>query len=335
MPLMSPGDYSYNRLMAAFPSIPEPPFESGEMQEFVWGRRWGCTTDVGTLRTVLVHRPGPEIEGVVDPGKYIEEIGAWGDMVQGWYWRGPEPPDLPRMQAQHDAMVRALREDGVEVVSLDAVAPGRYKACSTRDSVIAVGGGAIVCRMGARVRRGEELPVTRTLGKLGMPILRTVHGTGILEGGSFAWLNERTAVVGLGTRANEEGARQVEEVLRVQGVELLRVQLPGYRQHIDGLLVMVDVDVALVNPTLVPYTLLEKLAALKIRTIELHPDDHPFTINCLAVRPGRVLMSEASGHTLDRLAKERIEVIPLAFDAVSRGGGGIHCSTAPLARDPV
>jgi N-dimethylarginine dimethylaminohydrolase len=335
MPIMSAGDYSYNRLMAAFPSMPEPPFESPAMQEEVWGRRWGCTTDVGTLRAVLVHRPGPEIERAVDPAKYLEDIGAWGDLSQGWYWRGPEPPDLPRMQAQHDAMVAALRQEGVEVVYLDAEAPGRYKACSTRDALVAVDGGAVVCRMGARVRRGEELPVTRTLGKLGMPILRTIHGTGILEGGSVAWLNERTAVVGLGTRANEEGARQLEEVLRVQGVELLRVQLPGHRQHLDGLLVMVDVDTALVNPTLVPYMLLEKLAALKIRTIDLHPEDHPFTINCLAVRPGRILMSEASGHTLDRLAKAGIEVVSLPFDAVYQGGGGIHCSTAPLVRDPV
>src|SRR5581483_8874997 len=252
MPLMSPGDYGYNRLMAAFPSLPEPAFESEAMQVEVWGRRWGCTTDVGRLRAVLVHRPGREIDRV-DPAKWLPDIGAWGDPEEGWYWRGPEPPDLPRMQAQHDAMVAALRAEGVDVVALDGIAPGRFKSCSTRDAVIAVGGGAIVCRMGARVRRGEERPVTATLARIGMPILRTIHGTGILEGGSFAWLTERVAVVGLGTRANEEGARQLEEVLRTQGVELLRVQLPGYRQHLDGVLVMVDADTALVNPTLAPY----------------------------------------------------------------------------------
>jgi N-dimethylarginine dimethylaminohydrolase len=334
MPVMSEGDYSYNKLIAAFPSLPEPAFESAEMQELVWGRRWGCTSDVGRLRAVLVHRPGVEIQ-VVDPRRYIEEIGAFGDFEKGWYWRGPEPPDLPRMQDQHDALVKVLREEGVEVIHLEPPAEGRTKSCSPRDAVIAVEGGAIVCRLGARIRRGEELPATRTLARAGMPILRTVHGTGILEGGSFAWLNRRTAVVGLGTRANAEGARQVEEVLRTRGVELLRVQLPGYRQHLDGVFVMVDVDAALVNPTLAPYALLEKLAELSIRTIDLHPQDHPFTINCLAVRPSRVIMSETSPHTLDRLAKEGIEVLSLDFDAVYRGGGGIHCSTAPLIRDPV
>ena len=334
MPIMSDADYSYNRLIAAFPSLPEPAFESPEMQEFVWGGRWGCNTDVGTLRAVLVHRPGAEID-TIDPSKYIEEIGAFGDFEKGWYWRGPEPPDLPKMQAQHDALVKVFRDEGVRVVQLDQAAPGRTKSCSPRDSVVAVAGGAIVCRLGAKIRRGEELPVTRTLGKLGMPILRTVHGTGIFEGGSFAWLNQRTAVVGLGTRANAEGVRQVEEVLRTQGTELVRVQLPGYRQHLDGVLVMIDVDTALVNPTLVPYGLLEKLAEMKIRTIDLHPQDHPFTINCLAVRPGRVIMSETSPYTLNRLVKEGIEVVSLDFEAVYRGGGGIHCSTAPLVRDPV
>ena len=335
MTVMSSGDYRYNLLMAAFPSSPEPAFESPEMQEFVWGRRWGCTNDVGTLRAVLIHRPGPEITEIVDTAKHLPDLGAYGDREVGWYWRGPEPPDLPRMQAQHDALVALLRQEGAQIVSADTVLPRCYKSCSTRDAVIAVGGGAVVCRMGARVRRGEELAVTQALGRIGMPILRTIHGTGLLEGGSFAWLNERTAVVGVGTRTNAEGARQLGEVLRTQGVDLLTIDLPGYRQHIDGILVMIDVDTALVNPTLVPFTLLEQLAALKIRTIELHPDDHPFTINCLAVRPGRVIMSKTSGHTLDRLAKERIEVLTLDFEAVCRGGGGIHCSTAPLVRDPV
>jgi N-dimethylarginine dimethylaminohydrolase len=334
MGVMSTGDYSYNRLIAAFPSQPEPAFEDPEMQSLVWGRRWGCTTDVGPLRVVLLHRPGPEVN-VVDPAKYLPDIGAYGDPETGWYWRGPELPDLTRMQTQHDGLVRLLEAEGVEVVALEGVSSRCPKSVSVRDAVVAVGGGVVVCRLGARVRRGEERAVTRTLGRLGTPILRTIHGTGILEGGSVAWLTERVAVVGMGTRANAEGTRQLEEVLRAQGVELLRAELPGYRQHLDGLLVMVDIDTALINPTLLPYTLVERLRELKIRTIDLHPDDHPFTVNCLALRPGRVVMSEASGHTLDRLARAGIEVTSLPFDGVYRGGGGIHCSTAPLVRDPV
>ena len=105
--------------------------------------------------------------------------------------------------------------------------PGRPAGSNPGRLATAVKGGAIVTRLGPIVRRGEEAPVTETLAKVGMPILRTIHGTGLMEGGSFVWLNPRTAVIGRSSRVNEEGTRQVEEVLNAQGVELLRVDLTG------------------------------------------------------------------------------------------------------------
>jgi N-dimethylarginine dimethylaminohydrolase len=335
MSIVTEGEYRYNQLIKIFRSEPEPAFEHPAQQALVWGRAWGCATDVGRLRLVLMHRPGPEIN-VVDTRKRLEGVGAFGDPETGWYWRGNEGPDLPAMQAQHDRLVAVLRQEGVEVVFLDRIAPGRMKSCYTRDSVVGVNGGAIVCRLGAPIRRGEEAPATQTLARLGMPILHTVHGTGIFEGGSFAFLNERTAVVGLSSRVNEEGTRQVEAVLREQGVELIRVHLTGYRLHIDGTLVMIDRDCAIINPTQLPHWFLLKLEELKIRTIEVGPEDATSSINCLAVRPGRVIASSGlSPRTLDRLDHAGIEVIPVEYEKVYSGGGGIHCSTAPLVRDPV
>jgi len=333
MSTMTEGEYRYNMLIKAFPSEPEPPFDDPGQQQGVWGRNWGCPDDVGRLRTVLMHRPGDELH-VVDPAKRMPDIGAFGDPASGWYWRGDTVPELGAQQAQHDMLVEALQAEGVEVVRLDACAPGRIKSVYTRDSVIAVPGGAIVTRLGAPIRRGEELPVTRTLAALGMPILRTIHGAGIMEGGSFALIDRSTAVIGLSSRVNEEGARQVEEVLRVLGIELLRVHLTGYRLHIDGAFVMVAKTTALINPVQLPFWFLQWLNARGIRTIEVHPDDPVFTVNCLAVRSGRVLMSEGvSPRTMDRLAQAGVEVISLPYDKVYLGGGGIHCSTAPLVRD--
>lgn len=334
MAIMSEDEYRYNQLMKVFRSIPDPSFESREMQDLVWGRQWGCPNDVGRLRMVLMHRPGEEVN-LVKPSSYIEDIGAFGNPESGWYWRGNKPPDLALMQEHHDGLAQTLRDEGVEVVYLKDVPSRQHKSVSTRDSVLAVRGGAIVCRLATPYRRGEEYAATRTLADVGMPILRTIHGRAIFEGGSFLWLNEQTAVVGLSTRVNEEGTDQIEEVLRAQGVELLRVYLTGYRQHIDGVMVMIDVDTALINPGLVPFWLLERMREMGIKTVELDPEDYPFTINCLAVRPGRVIMSEVSDRTRERLQKEGIEVISIPYEGVYRGGGGIHCSTAPLSRDPI
>ncbi|MCW5720712.1 MAG: amidinotransferase [Devosia sp.] len=327
-------EWRYNSLIKDFPSEAEPAFESEDQLTRWWGRNWGCNNDVGRLRTVLMHRPGNEIN-IVDTSKRLEN-NAFGDVQEGWYWRGDEAPDLAAMQAQHDGYVAALRAEGVEVVFIDKAAPGRMKTCYTRDVVAAVNGGAIVMRLGPKIRRGEELPATRTLASLGCPILRTISGTGIAEGGSFCWLNKNTAAIGVSSRVNDEGARQIEEVLRSQGVELIKVPLTGYRLHIDGLFVMIAPDLAIANFTLLPYWFIERLKELGISLIEVHHEDDGAIVNSLAVAPGRVMMPEGiSDHTMRSLRSHGVEVVTIPYDKVIMGGGGLHCSTAPLIRDEV
>ena len=92
------------------------------------------------------------------------------------------------------------------MVYLDGVDKRRLKSCYTRDSCIAVKGGAVVYPSGGRIRRGEEFRSPATLAEIGMPILRTIHGSGMMEGGSFAWLNSKTAVVGRTIRVNDEAS---------------------------------------------------------------------------------------------------------------------------------
>ena len=60
MSLRDSGQY-YHEVLKRIPPRALPAFEDEAMQERVWGRRWGVSNDVGTLRTVLVHRPGDEI----------------------------------------------------------------------------------------------------------------------------------------------------------------------------------------------------------------------------------------------------------------------------------
>ncbi len=279
--------------------------------------------------------PGTEMN-IVDPAKRIPEIGSFGDLKAGWYFQSDTPPDISAMQAQHDGMVKAFAEAGIEVFYLDGVDETRLKSCYTRDPFIMVKGGAIVCRMGAQIRRGEELAITRTLAKIGVPILRTISGTGVMEGGSFAWINDKTAAIGVGVRVNREGAEQVGEVLKRQGVELLIVELTGYDIHIDVAFLMIDKDLALVNPFGLPYSFMEDLKARGIRLVEIDPLDDPWINNSLALAPGQLLMPEgASNRTLDRLAKHGVSWKIIPYAAVHKNGGGIHCSTTPLRRDSV
>src|SRR5262249_28294642 len=310
MSLQNSGQY-YHEVLKRIPPRDRPAFEEEGMQERVWGRRWGVYDDVGPLRTVLVHRPGDEI-AIMTADHYDPSIEALIAAEAPWYWRGDRAPDLAAMQAEHDAMVAALRREGVEVVEVGG-SPTDPKAMFTRDNGVIVPGGAIICRMGpvgaqpGMGRRGEEAHVSRVIAGLGMPILRTIHGAGLFEGGSFALLDSTTAVAGLSFRQNEEAARQIQEVLAVLGIRLLRVPLAGHALHLDGQLVMVDEGLALINIERTPYWFLDTLKELKIRWVEVHHADNPRVLNCLAIRPGKVLLAINNGDaTAEPLVGHRV-----------------------------
>lgn len=329
----------YHEVLKRISPQSHPVFEDTDMQTRVWGRSWGVYDDIGPLKMVLVHRPGNEIARMT-ADKYDAGIEAIIDEDEQWYWRRKDPPDLNKMQSEHDAMVDVLHDEGVEVIHMEECSPRDPKAMFLRDTGIAVRGGAIIARMGpvgkefGTGRRGEEAFVMRKLVKLGMPILRTIHGSGLFEGGSFAFLDEKTAVIGLSYRQNEEAARQIEEVLAVQGVTLIRLSLTGHSLHLDGAFLMIDDKLALVNSTRLPYWFMDLLKEHKVHTIEVHHADNPMVINSLAVRPGKVVLAINNGEgTAERMTKAGIEIVPIDYSECQCNGGSIHCSTLPLVRE--
>ncbi len=62
----------------------------------------GATSEVGTLRTVLLHRPGPELSRLTPRNN--DQL-----LFDGVPW-------VARAQEEHDAFAQALRDRGVEVV---------------------------------------------------------------------------------------------------------------------------------------------------------------------------------------------------------------------------
>lgn len=316
-----------------FPPLAEPAFEVPEERERVWGRRWGANSEVGRLRAVLMRRPGPELEAISADG-WDPHLGALVDPNGGWYWESEQPPNLPLVQEQYEGLVDALAAKGVDVHFADA-APARFsKAMYTRDPVVIVPGGAVVGRLAPAMRRGEEATVTQAIAAVGMPILRTIVGSGLVEGGSFAKLTPTVAVFGTSIRCNDEGARQLEDALRYLGIELIVVPMAGFCIHLDGAFAMVDVDKALVHAADLPYWFLTRLGELGIETIWCHPDEL-WAINSLALEPGHVLMSDGHPYTAERLQRRGVEVTLVPYDEIEKNGGGIHCSTTELVRDDV
>jgi N-dimethylarginine dimethylaminohydrolase len=308
----------------------EPPFEQ-ELAD-VWGERWGAWDEVGPLRRVLVRRPGDEL-AQISADAYDERAGALVDPAGGWYWTGREAPDLELVASQHAGLVDVLRGEGVEVVVAEPLGGRFVKSIYVRDPLITVPGGAVIGRMGVRMRRGEEPELTRLVAGLGMPILATITGTGTLEGGSFVKLRPGLAAFGLSIRCNQAAAEQLREVLARIGWRLLVVPLAGYSIHLDLHMAMVDRDRALVDVEHLPYTFLEALRAEGIEAIAADARE-AWALNALCLRPGRVLMADGAPRGADTLARAGVEVVTVAYDEIHKNGGGVHCSTIELVRAP-
>jgi len=115
--------------------------------------------------------------------------------------------------------------------------------------------------------------------------------------------------------------------------ELIVVPMGGWSIHLDGHLGMVDVDKALVDVPGLPYWFLERLRELGIEAIPC-PRGEEWAINSLVLRPGRVLMCDRYQRAAELLERRGIEVVGIPYDEIQKGGGGIHCSTMELVRDP-
>ncbi len=320
-----------HQVQSLFPASPEPPFHEAAALIRDWGADWGCDDDVSPLRTVLVRRPGDEWNAV-RAECWDEGSRSLVDPERNWFWESRELPDVARMQAEHDGLVAALRAEGVDVVDGGPMPPRLMNAVYVRDPMCVVRGGAVIGRMGPLMRRGEERYATQAVAALGVPVLRTIQGSGMLEGGTVVKLTPRVYAFGTSIRCNPEGARQLAEVLAPLGVELIVVPLAGWSIHLDGHLSMVAPDKALCDVHHLPYWFLDRLRELGIEQIERVPGES-WAVNSLAVRPGRLLMSAGHPRTIERLAARGVEVVEIPYGEIQRGGGGIHCTTMELRRD--
>ena len=297
----------------------------------VWGEQWGAWDEVGRLRRVLVRMPGDELS-VVTADAWDEEAQALVDPNGQWYWTDRRPPNLARVAEQHAGLVEALRRDGATVDIAPPLGKPFTKAIYTRDPLITTSHGAIIGRMGVRMRRGEEPDVSRFVAALGMPIVGTITGAGTLEGGSYCKLRPDLHVLGTSIRCNHDGARQLRALLALLDVELLVVPVPGWSIHIDLHLAVVSPERVLVDAEHLPYDLLLTLREQGFELIEADRSE-AWGLNLLCLAPGRVLMAEGSPRTAERLSGAGIEVTTIPYDEIQKNGGGIHCSTMELARE--
>ncbi len=292
-----------------------------ELPEY-WGGDWGCDSEVGTLKAVLLRRPGKEIELVKDPEKY-----RWLDIM-----------DPEKARGQHDALSELYRSQGVVVHYVENMRVDRPNALFMRDNVLMTPQGAIVGRQAMACRRGEERYAAESLALLGVPIVRTISGHGIFETACCLWIDAGSVIIGTGNRSNREGARQVEQALQSMGVEYFyQMQIPYGYAHIDSIISFVDKKRAVIDPARLPWDVWMALKKRGFKLLEApsSKETSGLALNFVALSPGSVVMSSGFPETKKFLHDHDIEVSEVDISELRKAWGSIHCMTAILKREPI
>jgi dimethylargininase len=127
------------------------------------------------------------------------------------------PVDAALARKQWDAYVDALAGAGLELVEVSP-ADDCPDAVFVEDTLVVVGGTAVVTRPGAESRRGETAGVEEAVRALGYRVER-IEEPGTLDGGDVL-AGDGVLYVGVGGRTNAEGARQLASRLDVRMIEV-------------------------------------------------------------------------------------------------------------------
>lgn len=284
----------------------------------VWGN-CGIDTEWSRLKSVLLHRPGLELTTSTDPNA-VQMLAS---------------VDLARAQAQHDAIVQAYRDAGVTVYYVEPEGQPAPNQMFIADLIFMTPEGAILARPASTVRAGEERWVAHKLAELGIPIIRSVRGTGTFEGADAAWINPQTVIIGRGLRTNDEGIAQVSSTLTEMGVTIIQVDLPFGTMHLMGMLRIVDHDLAIAWPKRLVHRGVDALKEHGFQ-VAFIPDEIEAegnkAFNFVTLAPRQILM--AAGNPITQAFYESLGIIchTVEVDELGKAAGAMGCLTGILER---
>ncbi len=286
---------------------------------------WGIDNDYAPLHDVLLGKP--EYYRWVEAGPLI------GRTLANAHKTGVRF-DQQLAMAQHSEMVRIYEAAGVRCHYLDADEI-LHRNFFARDSSAMTPWGALICHMQLKCRRADYVSVIKFYQEKRIPIWKFVTA-GHFEGGDFVILEPGTVLIGYcGERSEQAGSEQVAAWVRAKGWDVEVAPISREFVHMDGLVV-----------PLAPKLLVACLDALEGWVVDwLRERDFDFVevdyaeaknlgVNLVALGNGKVLSMKGASKLNRRMRALGFEVFAPDMSMFTLGGGGVHCLSQALRRDP-
>ena len=303
-----------------------------------------CYREYGRLRTVLMHAPGKELQ-LVHPTTYERYLFA--DAV-----------DPEQFQADHERFVNVLRSEGVKVLLItDVLRDPHLLGCIerlpnlvyVRDTAAVTRTGYVLARMKSSVRRSETRIIEATLHQLAIPMLMKAEMPATIEGGDLVFLDDDTLLLGVGNRSNLAGLRQLMAIATKSGLHrLVAIRLPPWVIHLDGTMMVIDRDLAVVHQPSFAGTasvfengkmrkrlkFLQFLKANGMRLVKVTDYERQRrATNVIAIGPRKVVGYAGNARVKREFAQNGVDLIEMEEAELIRGFGGPRCMTMPILRD--
>jgi len=302
--------------------------------------------EYGRLRAVLMHTPGKELD-LVTPRTYRKFL--FGDAIDPEQFRQDHTrfADVFRSEGVKVALITELLHDQPELLKKTERLPNLVY---TRDTATITPNGYILTRMKCSIRRRESEVVEAALHQLSIPALMKVKPPATIEGGDLIFLDEETLLVGVANRTNQKAIQQLTSVGERSGQlrSLFAIPLPSWVLHLDGTIMPVDRDLAIVHLRSLqkPGILFEDgnmkknvnlpkfLKERETHLVEVTDYERQRrATNIMPLGARKAIAYDGNARTRRELVRNGVDLIEIEGSELIRGSGGPRCMTAAILRE--
>jgi dimethylargininase len=214
---------------------------------------------------------------------------------------------------QHIRYCETLEQLGLTLVMIEP--DDRFPdCCFVEDPAIVIGETAIISRMGAKSRIGEEIEVKNTLSKYKK--VYEIKPPGTIDGGDVLRINKKI-YIGLSERTNHFAIQQVRTYLSDYGYQVIPVNIK-HILHLKSACTYIGNTVVVMFPGHFDDRIFSDFHKIIIDKREAR------SANCLSVN-GKVLVQKGYPNTKKLIEDEGFETVEIEMSEFRKGGGSLTC----------
>jgi dimethylargininase len=235
-----------------------------------------------------------------------------------------EVADRERTREQHGVLKSIMAGLGCKVIDVPELAR-HPNSVFTRDVALSTPRGYVRLRMGLETRRGEDEWMADILDSLGEPHAGTITQPATVEGGDIVMAGS-VAFVGRSERTNEEGVKQITELLRDMGCRVRTTEVRG-SLHIGGLMSAIGPRRILCCGEMFPGDFFRGFETVDV------PYRGPSTGNVICLAENEVIANAAeNSEAIKILESNGVKVHGIDLSEFRKGSGGPTCLILPVDR---